>query len=492
MPAAATWDRGAVSTPPGPVRHGRVDTSSRLLHVLPLALLLALFLVVARSAFATVTNADTFFHLRFGHEFLTGGWSLRHPGSVTSLGTNAWTPTQWLPQVVMARFDGWFGLGGVAWLTCAQILALAVALFAACRRLAAPAAAVSATLLALAAAGGGLSGRPQVLSYLLVVVTTDAWLRTRADARVRWWLVPLTWVWAMVHGMWPVGVLIGAVAVLGGALDGRGDRPAALRSAGREALVPALSLLVAGLTPVGPAAYGAVVAVGDRARYIPEWGAPDFTSLDPLVLLAMFALLLAVRVRTGGMDWTRTLFLLVAGGWAVYATRTVPLAAVMLAPLLAESLQQLLPERSPVPRWERRTVVGGALGTLVLVGLLLPRVDVSPPDGGAVSVALDALPASTTVLNEWSRGGYLMWRHPGLDFGMNGYVDLYTEPEIANLTTLLASGPGWEDRLRDSGATRALLRPSSPLLDGLEQQLGWTVVAQSPTEVLVRAPAGTG
>ena len=47
--------------------------------------------------------------------------------------------------------------------------------------------------------------RPQVISYLLVAVTVGAWLRTRDDGRLRWWLVPLAWVWAMLHGMWPIG-----------------------------------------------------------------------------------------------------------------------------------------------------------------------------------------------------------------------------------------------------------------------------------------------
>ena len=61
--------------------------------------------------------------------------------------------------------------------------------------------------------------RPQVLSYLLIAVTTAAWLETRRDGKVRWWLVPLAWVWAMVHGMWPVGIIIGLVALVGLALD---------------------------------------------------------------------------------------------------------------------------------------------------------------------------------------------------------------------------------------------------------------------------------
>ena len=34
-----------------------------------------------------LTNTDTYFHLRFGQEFLHG-WSLRHPGSVSTFATS--------------------------------------------------------------------------------------------------------------------------------------------------------------------------------------------------------------------------------------------------------------------------------------------------------------------------------------------------------------------------------------------------------------------
>src|SRR3954447_133055 len=84
-----------------------------------------------------LTNTDTYFHLRFGQEFLDG-WSLRHPGSVTSYGTAHWVPTPWLAQMVMAQFERWFGLSGVAWLSGVQFLALAVALWFTARKVADP------------------------------------------------------------------------------------------------------------------------------------------------------------------------------------------------------------------------------------------------------------------------------------------------------------------------------------------------------------------
>ena len=86
----------------------------------------------------------------------------------------------------------------------------------------------------------GLSARPQVISYVLVVITVDAWLRAADDSRARWWLVPMTWVWAMCHGMWPVGIAIGGIVLIGMALD----RRTTMRRWWLLACVPALSAAV--------------------------------------------------------------------------------------------------------------------------------------------------------------------------------------------------------------------------------------------------------
>src|SRR4051794_30934678 len=143
-----------------------------------------------------LTNTDTYFHLRFGQELLDG-WSLRHPGSVSTFATRHWVPTQWLSEIVMAKTADWFGLAGVGWLSGFLEIALFVTLYVVCRDRAEPLVAAVVTAVALFAMQNGLSMRPQVISYLLVAVVVGAWLRTGHDRRVRWWLVPLVWVWAM-------------------------------------------------------------------------------------------------------------------------------------------------------------------------------------------------------------------------------------------------------------------------------------------------------
>ena len=115
-------------------------------------IVIGLFAILTNHAKDPLSNTDTYFHLRFGHEFLTGNWSLTDPGSVTTFGTNDWVPTQWLPQVVMAQVEDWFGLAGVAWLSGLMYLSLALTLWVIARRHASPLVAAPVTVVAILAA----------------------------------------------------------------------------------------------------------------------------------------------------------------------------------------------------------------------------------------------------------------------------------------------------------------------------------------------------
>ena len=295
---------------------------------------------------------------------------------MTSFATADWVPTQWLPQVVMAQVEDWFGLAGVAWLSGLQFLTLAVTLYWACRRHAEPLVTVLLVFLTLLACTPGMSMRPQQISYVLVVVTTAVWLRARETGRAPWVLVPVAWGWAMCHGMWPVGIAIGVVAVAGLALDRR-HPPATLL---RMAAVPVLSAVVSLLTPVGPGLVGAVLQVNSRSQYFYEWAPPDFTRFYTVVLLGLLALAFLPRLRRGAVPWFEVALLGLAVLWAVYSLRTVPVAACMAAPLAALALQPGLGARPAVRRPERALVLGGYVLALAALALAVPHTADEPKE----------------------------------------------------------------------------------------------------------------
>ncbi len=451
------------------------------------AVLAAAAVVLVHRAAQPLDNLDTYFHLRFGHEFRTGAWSLRHPGSVSTFATADWVPTQWLPQVVMARVEEWLGLPGVAWLSGLLFLTLALAVYVACRRQAEPLVAAIVVALALEACTSGMSMRPQQISYLLVVVTTATWLRARESGRVPWWLVPLTWVWTMCHGMWPIGIVIGLVAVAGLALDREQPRPVLLRMLA----VPLLSAAASLLTPVGPGLFGAVLRVSSRRQYFYEWGPPDFTEFPSIVLLALLALAVVPRLRSAPVPWFDLLLIGLAALSAVYSQRTVPVAACLVAPFAALGLQSLVGVRPPVPRLERLLVAAGYALSLVVLALAVPHTADEPLATPAwLDGALGDLPAGTPVVDETAFGGYLMWRFPQLDLVIHGYGDTFTDTELERNADLDSARGGWRELLRGTGAHYAVLPPGSPLAYDLREIEHWRVLERSPDLELLQAPPG--
>jgi hypothetical protein len=239
-----------------------------------------------------------------------------------------------------------------------------------------------------------------------------------------------------------------------------------------------------------------VVEVGARTSYFAEWQPPDWLSWQSGGFSVLFAATLAGLWCRGRNSWTETLLVLLAGVFAAYSVRTVPLGAAMLAPLAAGPLQALVSRavargRAPVARGERRAVLGGAVLTLVALAFAVPYTSADPLSEPAwTGPALDALPPGTKVLDDWSLGGYLMWRYPRLDLVMHGYGDTFTTRELDRNNGFMTLAPGWEEDLHATGARVAVVRPTTPLAYSLVVVAGWGIVHRSDSLEMLRAPRG--
>lgn len=433
---------------------------------------------VATQMASTRLNRDTYFHLRLGEEFLDG-WEARSPESVTRYATAEWTPTQWLGQVAMAAAERAGGLTAVAFVAALAAIALMLCFYLAARRHASVP--VAAILLPVALIGtvSATSARPQILSLMAITLITSAWLATARTGRTPWWIVPLTWLWAMTHGMWISGVLISAVACAGLFLD----RPRDLRSAGRHLAVPVLSFVAALATPLGPDVVSALARVGGITSYFQEWSSPALLSPGSLAGALLLTVVVVVAVRASWkLDWTTVLLTLLAAAWLFYTVRTVAVATAMLVPLAAAALSHGR-TRQPWSRAERWCVPGAVALAIALASITVtaqPSFDRHRDSAAHSSIA--QLPPGAGVLNEWGEGGYDMWRHHALAFVQHGYGDMFTEPELRRNVTLFSLDPGWYAEVEGTGVTDALLYVDSRLTAALEEK-GWVVVAVDSTEI---------
>lgn len=478
----------ATLTDPAAAADPAPQPRSPILTWVPILVLGVLLVGVAAAAGQPLTNTDTFFHLRFGQEFLSG-WSPWNPGHLGRFDSAEWVPTQWLTQIAYAGSEQALGTRSVAWLGGALIMAYAVTVWCIVRAHTTLAACTVIAPTVVLASSPFLSVRPQVISFIFTVVCVHVWMRTRESGRTPWVLVPLTWAWAMCHGMWPIALVTAVIAVIGLWLD-RSSPGVRLPPTRHLLVVVALSALVALLTPVGPRLFSAVLLVTTRGSYFEEWAPPDFTTPYGAALAALVALTLITLVRGQSASWLSLMILLLAGGWAIYSTRTLPVAAATLTPLLAQQLQLHLPARDRVTRGEIQAVaLTSMLGLALMTVLLATRsggdYEVVPP---WVDDRLGALEDGTPVVTAWERGGYVLWRHPELDTIIHGYGDVFTDDELERNVTITESDEGWAELVRDTGAVDAFLAADSSLAYNLELA-DWRVVQEDEDWVVLEAPA---
>jgi hypothetical protein len=298
----------------------------------------------------------------------------------------------------------------------------------------------------------------------------------------------MTWVWATAHGLWSAGVVIGVVCCIGLVLDRRVDG----RHAVRMFAVPTLSLVAACLTPLGPRLLTSQLAVGARTPLIGEWAATSFRTVPAFVVALMIGLVVLRWARRPPVAWTHVLLLLLACGWTALVVRMVAVGGVIVAPLLAAALQELLEDRAPWARpgrGEKITVLLGVAGCLLGLGLAAPHTATRP--GGvpaAFAPRLAALPAGSPVAVEDQTGAWLEWRFPSLDPTIDGMLDAYPVDYIKRFDDYRDVQPGWQDFLASTHARVAVLRAGSALSGAVQDQLHWKVVQRDGEWVYLVAP----
>jgi hypothetical protein len=324
-----------------------------------------------------------------------------------------------------------------------------------------------------------LTARPQLASFILLAVFVAAWLRTTRDGRARWWLVPLTWIWACSHGFWFVGVMVGVLVVLGMVVDAEQENRA---RAMRLLAIPLIGFLTAAVTPAGPELLLAPLRVGETTHFVSEWRASSLTDPNLAVTVAVAGAVVIIWCRQGRrLPWTRLGLLALGVGWALLYARTVALGAIIFAPLLAEALQSLHPEESTrKTASERWTLFTSAALALVLAAIVLPRTAADPGMPNSLDPALSRIPANSVVFDEYSLGGWLLWRHPHLRPVIDPRVEVYETAYVQQYVRALAAMPGWNETVHQSGAHYAVLPSDSPLTAALKAGDQW--MEQQQTE----------
>jgi len=292
----------------------------------------------------------------------------------------------------------------------------------------------------------------------------------------------------MSHGLWIVSLGLGVVIVASLAVDKRLDR----KQAGRLLAIPALGLLTAALTPAGPSLLLTPLTVGANGRdFVGEWQPTSIRDPYAILTLAMLATVLLGWIRSRAVPpWWQIAIAALSLISTLAMSRTIAVGAVLAAPLLAQTWQQHL--RTEVTPATRRDVLGW-LTLVVAAGMIaipisgaIAQTPIGVPDG--LRPQLSAIPARTVILCEDDKTGWLLWAEPQLAPAIDIRTEIYSHAHLTAYVRTMAVAPGWQDFIRSTRSTYALVATESPIATALSERLNWHSLGTDSGYVLLEAP----
>ena len=425
-------------------------------------------------------------------EFIVNQHAIPKHDPFSSITSHAWVTHEWLSEVFIFLSYDLGGYKGVSVLRAVLMLCLALTVARACLARASGPVASTVTILTLIAVFPGTGERPQLASFLLFALLGPRLLKHMSTGARTWPFVPLVIVWSNLHGFWSLAVLLYVACAIGAICDAqRAQRSGLLLRHGAVALGCLLGAMV---NPNGYQTLLAPFRVTGYASFVSEWAPPSF--LDPFQLAA-FALLGLVVVgwaRAGRpVSWLTCAYVLAATLIGFVYSRDVPIAAVLLAPLAAESVMGLLGQSKDVAPGSRRVhlAAGAALAAAaLLVGTtwLVNMPGLAPEAPFEVSQRLDALPGRADVMTEYDLGAWLLWSARDSQPSIDGRTELYGLQYVRDYFSAMEVRPGWKAFVEAGQFDAAWLRKDAPLVTGLEDVLGWRRVYSDGHTLLLLPP----
>lgn len=435
---------------------------------------------MAISSYANI-DADIYWHRILGQYWLDRrSFDLSSDPLAYTPAIREWFPTAWLPEVLYALLVSLFGYGGILGLRFALAAAFYLLLF---RYLSAHCPAWLAAMVLVVVglpASLVLQDRPQTLSLVLCAATLPTlhrWYIHGVAPQTRN-AVLLTWLWANVHGLW---VLVPSFMFLMAVTDLSAHNPRWKRLA----LGGALSLVVAGATPVGPKLLASPFLVSSSTSQITEWQATALRSPVAWGFAATLLIMLIGFARSSAVPRRQLVTAVFVAFFGFLAYRNAVVASVILLPLTTLSLTRQFYFVRTSLHVPRAVVLGIAGLTFLWTAYLYAGQSVVPESAPTrIAEALRSYP-SVRVLAPYNNSGYLReFGGDGVRLAIDGRADRYGDKAIRDHLALMAARGQWR---RDF----AVLDPDVVVVDkasALRELLvddGWQVTVKDHNLVLL-------
>ena len=446
-------------------------------------------------------DSDYYWHVTTGNLIADGHFPRTDPFSFT-WGGMPWTLHEWLSELLIFRLVDRIGyMGAVFVFAFVPGIAMGILAFALHRLGLRTAAVVAGTSLSALLVIPYATLRPQALSWIMFAILVGGLVHLRPD-RARWILAlpPLFIVWANLHGLWVIGLVVLAVYTvlsLVGLTPMSGARRWAL------AMVP-LAMLGTAFTPEGPALILYPLRYVDAGDWgmanISEWQSPDFH--DPAhwpLLIFMAATAIFGRWR---VPWWMSILSFLGIAMTLVALRNGAVAAILGAPALAVGIDAALRDWRPnqrvsSPRLARQRrvleLIIAAVVAIAGVVIFVPRdpeaavresIDRELPVQG-VELLLSEVPDGR-ILSWYGWGGYVigkMYDHGARVF-VDGRNDMYDDAILEEYNRVRGAEPGWEDIPDRYEVDAMLFPPFEAISKGPAVTAGWCEAYRDDNEVV--------
>lgn len=489
-------------------------------------------------------DAGIGWHIRTGQQILSTHTVPRVDPFSAIMRGKPWFAWEWLYDAAVGWLERVTGLNGVVLFTAAVIaLVFSWTFRILVRRGTNVLVALALMLLAASAAMIHVLTRPHVVSWLLMLVwfwildTSEAACLQCASGKSsgRWlWALPLVMlVWVNVHGGFLIGFVLLGIYLASAAWVWVGANNLQfssllrrLRAEKRMLDLAIISMLAAGATLVNPYGWRLHIHIYQYLsndflmNHIQEFLSPDFHGVAEKCFAALLLIaIVALAVRGRELRASELLVVLFAGYSGLYASRNLPVAALLVVLVTGPPFSRMIEQMSEngaawmvLRRWcenlksfstrmagvesDLRGHVWPIVATILACGIALHGGRVGSktlmnahfPEPRFPVKAVDHIAAGedkTPVLVPDYWGGYLIYRlYPRVLSVIDDRHDFYGEALLKSYLKSMRAEPGWDDFLKQYKIRRVLVPKGSPLDNLLRETNEWSIAYEDQQAVL--------
>jgi hypothetical protein len=352
--------------------------------------------------------------------------------------------------------------------------------------------------------------RPHLFSWLLFAIWLPLMDRLARGETKNYWQFPLLMLlWVNLHGGFVLGFLVWGAYITSWLMEHSFREVVSSELFKRLLFAGVLSLLVTLLNPSGIGLWKNVfghVGDSDLMNLHIEWQSPNFHDPNTWPFLLMIALLVFSFSRSSHPILLARSF--IAAGLLIlglYSVRNIPYAVIACVPMLGIydwglmrlSFFQRVEQKLHVAQVGLRGAVWSLLSVIAIASLLISGQTLDLTNQGnrfdpalfpvhAVDW-LSAHPQPGNVFNEFTAGGYILFRlWPEQKVFIDGQTDFYGAELVKDYLTMLNAHDGWEGLFAKYQIDWVLLPRDVPLVKILKSNSQWRILYEDDVSIILR------